>query len=108
MIEKQIAYDHTIDEFGNINIRTITKVIEDDVELSKTYHRKVVNPNTDDLSGEDLRTRLLGDAISKELDEIRSGLKDSSEVSEGETEKEEEVKELTWTQRLKEFWSNLE
>lgn len=100
MIEKLITYDHMIDEQGRINIRTITRIMEEGKELSIAFHRKVVDPAVDDISNEDDRTQLLGAAIGKELSEIREGLADAAVVSEGETIKGEMMKKETWTQKL--------
>ncbi len=41
-------------EDGQIQIRTDTIISEDNIELSRTYHRHVIQPG-DDVSKEDLR-----------------------------------------------------
>jgi len=41
-------------ELGQVGVRTATVVSEDDVELSRSYHRHVLAPG-DDTSGEDTR-----------------------------------------------------
>ena len=33
-------------EVGNVHVRTKTTVLEDDVEISRSYHRKIVHPGT--------------------------------------------------------------
>jgi len=58
MLKKQISYDHSITELGHIQIRKITRIMEDGKELSKSYHRHVVSPG-DDASGQDERTQEL-------------------------------------------------
>ena len=106
-IEKIITYDHQVTVMGDIHVRRVTRIMEDGVEISKTYHRHVVHPQ-DDVSNEDERTRLLHAALDSELVEIREGLADAEEVTEGETVEGEEIKKQTWLERLKEYWSNLE
>lgn len=61
-LEKRISYDHSITELGSIQVRKITRIIENDVEIGKTYHRHVLNPG-DDLSGQDERTVALAGAV---------------------------------------------
>jgi hypothetical protein len=51
-IIKEITYDGSFLEDGQIQVREITRLMEDGVELSKQYHRHVVDVG-DDVSGED-------------------------------------------------------
>ncbi len=51
MLRKVISYDHSITELGHIQVRQITRIMEDGKELSNSYHRLVVNPG-DDTTGE--------------------------------------------------------
>lgn len=67
MIEKLITYDHTISEDGKINVRKITRIVEDGVELSKTFHRHVVSVG-DDIANEDRRTKQIINAIIADPD----------------------------------------
>lgn len=46
----------------NIQVRTATVIAEDDVELSRSYHRHVLQPG-DDLSGQDNRVVAVANAI---------------------------------------------
>ena len=46
-LEKVITHDCQVLEDGQIQARTITRVMEDGVELSKTYHRKVIDVGDD-------------------------------------------------------------
>lgn len=62
MLEKKISFDHFITESGHIEIRRITRILEDGKELSKSYHRHVVIP-TDDVSKEDDRTKLIASVL---------------------------------------------
>lgn len=55
MITKEITYDQQVLESGHIQVRAITRLMEEGKELSKTYHRHVVSPG-DDMGKEDVRT----------------------------------------------------
>tara|TARA_R100000234_G_scaffold118897_1_gene100412 strand:- start:513 stop:764 length:252 start_codon:yes stop_codon:yes gene_type:complete len=48
-ITKEIVQDkiEIVGEFKNIHVRTATVIKEDGVELSRSFHRHVVNPNSD-------------------------------------------------------------
>ena len=50
-ITKQITYDGQFMEDGQIQVRQITRIMEDGVEISKAYHRHVVDVG-DDLTNE--------------------------------------------------------
>jgi len=62
MLEKLVTFDQQITEDGIINVRTITRVLEDGEELSKSYHRHTVNPK-DDTVNEDGITKKIANAI---------------------------------------------
>uniref|UniRef100_A0A6M3XK26 Uncharacterized protein n=1 Tax=viral metagenome TaxID=1070528 RepID=A0A6M3XK26_9ZZZZ len=62
MLEKRISFDQQITEDGQINVRQITRILEDGKELSKSYHRHVVMP-LDNVENEDDRTKLIAGAI---------------------------------------------
>ena len=57
-------------EKGSVQVRTATRVLEDGVELSSSYHRHVVEPSTKasgswadtDISGEDARVQAIATA----------------------------------------------
>ena len=57
-------------ELGNVQVRTATRVMEDGVELSSSFHRHVVEPSTKasgswadtDISGEDARVQAIATA----------------------------------------------
>ena len=57
-------------ELGQLQIRTATRVLEDGVELSSSYHRHVLNPSAKtgdtwgdtDVSGEDARVQAVATA----------------------------------------------
>ena len=48
-ITKEVTQDklEIVGEFKKIHIRTATIIKEDGVELSRSFHRHVVNPNID-------------------------------------------------------------
>jgi hypothetical protein len=50
-IEKVITHDVQVSEDGIMNVREITRIMEDGKELTKTYHRHVVDLE-DDLTNE--------------------------------------------------------
>ena len=51
-----------VGENGSIGVRTDTVVTDDGVELSRTYHRKVLAPG-DDVSGEDAKVQAVASAV---------------------------------------------
>ena len=58
-------------ELGQVQVRTATRVLEDGVALSSSFHRHVVEPSTKasgswadtDISGEDARVQAIANAI---------------------------------------------
>lgn len=62
MITKKITFDHQILEEGQIQVRQITRIMEDGKELSKTYHRHLVLPG-DPTENEDDVTIKIMDAV---------------------------------------------
>ena len=51
----------TADEFGNIMYREVTRIMEDGVEIGKSYHRSSLAPNSD-LTGVDPRVAAIATA----------------------------------------------
>ena len=57
-------------EKGQVQVRAVTRVLEDGVELSSSFHRHVLNPSTKDgntwgdtdISGEDARVQAIATA----------------------------------------------
>ena len=57
-------------EKGHVQVRTATRVLEDGVELSSSFHRHVIDPSTKtdgswadtDISGEDARVQAIANA----------------------------------------------
>jgi len=62
MLEKKVTYDQSITELGHIQVRRITRIMEDGVEIGKQYHRHVVSPG-DDFVNEDERTKKIAQVI---------------------------------------------
>ena len=56
---------------GNVQVRTATVIKEDDTELTRTFHRHVLNPSTKtgdtwgdtDISGEEARVQAICNAV---------------------------------------------
>ena len=63
MLNKEIAVDQ-IEVLANnsIQVRTATIILEDDTELSRSFHRHVLAPG-DDLTGQDARVVAIANAI---------------------------------------------
>lgn len=62
MLEKRISYDGSWTEWGHIQVRQITRILEDGKEISKTYHRHVLSPG-DDIKNEDEVSKKVAQAI---------------------------------------------
>ena len=62
MLEKQIYFEHSITELGDIQVRRVTKVMEDGREIGKSSHRHVVSPG-DNFINEVGRTKKIAKAI---------------------------------------------
>lgn len=62
MLEKKVSYDHSITEFGHVQVRRITRIMEDGKEISKSYHRHVISPG-ESTEGQDERTIELAKAV---------------------------------------------
>ena len=61
-LKKAISYDHSITELGHVQVRQITRIMENGKEISKTYHRHVLSPG-DDVNGQDERSKRVAQAI---------------------------------------------
>ena len=61
-LTKEIIVDKIeVLELGQVQVRTATRVLEDDVALSSSFHRHVLSPG-DDLSGQDARVSAIATA----------------------------------------------
>lgn len=64
-------------EQGQIQIRTANIIKRDDEEISRSYHRHVLNP-TDDITNEDTKVQAIANATWTE--EVVEGWKTSQEI----------------------------
>ena len=60
--KKTVTGQIEVGELGTIGLRTDTVVLDDGVELSRAYHRKVLAPG-DDVSGEDAKVQAVAGAV---------------------------------------------
>ena len=61
-LEKKVVVDKIeVLEQGQVQVRTSNIIMEDGVELSRGYHRHVLNPG-DDVSGQDARVSAIANA----------------------------------------------
>ena len=82
--ETQIGKIEVVGKYKSVQVRTDTVVIEDDVELTRKYHRHALNPGTLDGSN-----NLVDTDISGENAEIQA------------------VCNAVWTDAVKLAWKNL-
>ena len=70
-LTKEIVVDKIeVLEMGQVQVRTATRVLEDGVELSSSFHRNTLEPTTKDsgswadtdISGEDARVQAIANA----------------------------------------------
>jgi ribosome maturation factor RimP len=59
LTEKVSVDQITVLEDGQIQVRQVTRILDDGEEIAHTYHRHVVSPG-DDLTGEDPRVKAHG------------------------------------------------
>jgi hypothetical protein len=63
MLEKQITVDLIeVVENGFVQVRTATKIMDDGVEISRSFHRHVIAPG-DDYSQEDAKVQAICAAV---------------------------------------------
>ena len=61
-LEKCVVIDQIeVTEFGHVQIRQATKIMEDGKEIGKTYHRHVLSPG-DSLEGQDEKVQRIAKA----------------------------------------------
>ena len=74
-LEKIITYDYEIrGKYKNIQERARTSIVEDGEEISFTYHRRVLTPDTDVSSESD---EIKGMASALWTDEVKKAYADS-------------------------------
>tara|TARA_R110000751_G_scaffold257893_1_gene357363 strand:+ start:929 stop:1186 length:258 start_codon:yes stop_codon:yes gene_type:complete len=62
LIKQQITGQIEVGELGTIGLRTDTVVLDDGVEISRNFHRKVLSPG-DDVTGEDAKVQAVANAV---------------------------------------------
>jgi hypothetical protein len=60
--KKTVTGQLEVGENGSIGLRTDTVVLDDGVELNRSFHRKVLAPG-DDVSGEDAKVQAVANAV---------------------------------------------
>jgi hypothetical protein len=60
--KKTVTGQIEVGELGTIGLRTDTVVLDDGVELNRSFHRKVLAPG-DDVSGEDAKVQAVANAV---------------------------------------------
>lgn len=78
-ITKEVVIDQiTVLEDGQIQVRQCTRIMEDGVELSKSYHRHVVTP-LDSTENEDQKVKNIAAAVH--TDEVKAAYQATIENS---------------------------
>ena len=62
LIKQTVTGQIEVGENGSLGIRSDTIVLDDGVEISRNFHRKVLAPN-DDVSGEDAKVQAVAAAV---------------------------------------------
>jgi len=62
LIEKSIVDKIEVLESNSIQVRTANIIEKDGLEISRTFHRHVVNPSND-ISGEDSKVQAIANAV---------------------------------------------
>ena len=60
--KKTVTGQIEVGELGTIGLRTDTVVLDDGVELNRSFHRKVLAPGVD-VSGEDAKVQAVASAV---------------------------------------------
>ena len=90
-LTKEIVVDKIeVMEMGEVQVRTATRVLEDGVALSSSFHRHIVEPSTKtgdtwgdtDISGEDARVQAIAtatwtDAVKTAFQEADDAIRDA-------------------------------
>lgn len=64
MLTKEVVVDQmTILEDGKILVRKATRIFEDGIKISETFHRHIVSPNTLDLSKEHEKVKAVANVL---------------------------------------------
>ena len=62
LIKQTVTGQIEVGELGSLGIRSDTIVLDDGVEISRNFHRKVLAPG-DDVSGEDAKVQAVASAV---------------------------------------------
>jgi len=62
LIKQTVTGQIEVGELGTIGLRTDTVVLDDGVELNRSFHRKVLAPG-DDVTGEDAKVQAVANAV---------------------------------------------
>ena len=88
-LTKEIIVDKIeILEMGEVQVRTATRIMEDGVQLSQAYHRKLLNPSTKasgswadtDVSGETAKVQAIANATW--TSEVKTAFQDMIDAQE--------------------------
>lgn len=63
--KKEIDRIEIVDKFKFINVRTATVIMRDGIEISRTFHRHVVSPDSD-ITNEDPQIQKLAELLHTE------------------------------------------
>jgi hypothetical protein len=75
-IEKEVVYDHTINDLGDIQVRRITKIMENGVEIARRDHLHVVHPGEDTTNEDEYTKGFAGIAhTQKNIDKFKERVK---------------------------------
>ena len=73
-----------VGDYKSVQVRTATVVKEDGVELSRSFHRHVVQP-TDDITGESAEVQAICNAVhTQEIKDAYQAMLDAQEAELGE------------------------
>ncbi len=78
-LEEIITYDQTVSEFGVVSVRKITRIFDEGVEVSKTYHRHCISPGDKISEDEDPISK----AIAKKVNTLERRQKMQAKLLEG-------------------------
>jgi hypothetical protein len=82
-LEKEIETQVTVLADGQLNVLTITKIIEDGIEISRANHRKVIAPN-EDTSKEDVLVQDIAQGVhTKARKDTYTAKKEAQELERG-------------------------
>lgn len=77
MLTKQTVVDRVeVTENGTIQVRTATRILDDGIQISQTYHRHCLSPG-DDLTGQDKKVAAI--AKTAWTKEVREKFKNDQE-----------------------------